>query len=231
MGSWTETCGISNLPITYGDPCILVYLRAEIRTETESISRRVYPYDAWSPATIPLRGTYADYGRIELNPDNNPDLVSCTETWVEKHRRKNAWESNRNSLGQDYGFVCELGNPVVPQLFREDAWDSLLSLPPGEYGLKSYEQYRTLLAEEDRGSLYRRFFATTASPRYPKLCHTYPEFAEVAWIDYMLGVLRKSWSPTSGSGSQGEDWDLHAQVNLQFSKLAREAYLRQLEDY
>ena len=55
MGSWSVYCGISNITINYGTPCVLLPLK--INTAGE--------YHEYAPATPPIFGTYNDYGGIE----------------------------------------------------------------------------------------------------------------------------------------------------------------------
>jgi hypothetical protein len=65
MGSWSVSCGISNIAITYGNKCCIVPL-------IESI----YDYGGYVPATLPIFGEYNDYGGMEnIVEDENTKLI------------------------------------------------------------------------------------------------------------------------------------------------------------
>lgn len=59
MGSWNETCGVTNLPILQGEKVRLLMLGRRGR-----VSFGNYQDDYWSPLMIPVRGRYDDYGNI-----------------------------------------------------------------------------------------------------------------------------------------------------------------------
>ena len=63
MGSWYETCAISNLPIVDGDE--LYWLMLTKNPYTEFSRNGCYHYDFFFPRSIPILGTYADYGEVE----------------------------------------------------------------------------------------------------------------------------------------------------------------------
>lgn len=67
MGSWSETCALSNLPIGVGDSIYVVLI-----TQTPYVSDHVgrsgcYPWDHWFQRSLPVLGTYDDYGRIAID--------------------------------------------------------------------------------------------------------------------------------------------------------------------
>lgn len=95
MGSWDETCGISQLPISPGDKVRLFILRGggPKRREGGGIC---YPNDMWSPIAPPIAGEYADYGEIGSIVEGEASeflLEQIKRNWApideEKHREKN----------------------------------------------------------------------------------------------------------------------------------------------
>lgn len=60
MGSWNETCAISNLPIGYGDDVIVMLL-----VQQPHDGFVCYATDWWKPLPIYFEGKYDDYGRAE----------------------------------------------------------------------------------------------------------------------------------------------------------------------
>lgn len=66
MGSWSVSCGISNITITSGKKCVLLPLKENNGSETRN----------WQPATLPIFGEYNDYGGIEeIEKDDNTALI------------------------------------------------------------------------------------------------------------------------------------------------------------
>lgn len=224
MGSWNETCGISNLPIEPGDECVLLYLRENKRSPTRAISRACETWGLWKPVTLPLRGKYADYGRVNLSPDQ--EHLKATRDWVERCRDKDAWESDRNRLGEDYGFRLN-GNAYVPQLYLSSVWDGLRSLhltPRTDLGTwGQFVAYMTL-GNGRYMSHYWRFGPNYQDPYGSK-------YLEVAWVNYVLMCTRRSWAVTSGSGSQAVDYEAHKALLNLFSEVATTKREEELREY
>ena len=66
MGSWSVYCGISNIAITSGNKCVLLPLK---KTEAGE-------YLPLLPSTLPIFGTYDDYGGLEdIEEDDNTKLI------------------------------------------------------------------------------------------------------------------------------------------------------------
>lgn len=65
MGSWSVSCGISNIAITSGNKCVLLPL---IKDKGE--------YGGYAPVTLPIFGDYDDYGGLEnIIEDENTKLI------------------------------------------------------------------------------------------------------------------------------------------------------------
>lgn len=76
MGSWNETCGLSNLPITPGDE--VVFLLLTKNPYDDHIGRSgCYHTDFFFVRSIPLYGAYDDYGRVAIHKgqDKAIDLI------------------------------------------------------------------------------------------------------------------------------------------------------------
>ena len=63
MGSWKETCMMSNLPIHYGDEVAAFVLRPTYNVDKEGTV--CYADDRYAPLGFPVRGKYDDYGCVE----------------------------------------------------------------------------------------------------------------------------------------------------------------------
>jgi len=68
MGSWCETCGITQLPINYGDKIRVFALVGKDRQMKGGGC--CYSDDIWSPIGPAIQGTYDDYGGVENIVDN-----------------------------------------------------------------------------------------------------------------------------------------------------------------
>lgn len=67
MGHWSVSCGISNIAITSGQSVVLLPLKKSIGGDT---------YTSYLPATLPIFGSYDDYGGIEnIVKDANTQLI------------------------------------------------------------------------------------------------------------------------------------------------------------
>lgn len=62
MGCWNETCALSNLPIVPGDKVVWMLLSPGYGGDVH----RVYYNDQYFVRTVPIYGTYSDYGEVEL---------------------------------------------------------------------------------------------------------------------------------------------------------------------
>jgi hypothetical protein len=80
MGCWNETCGITNLPIFYGNRIRVILIAGTsyyLDNSEEWQSGFSYSNDVWHPRTISVRGTYDDYGGIEnlLSDPLNHEII------------------------------------------------------------------------------------------------------------------------------------------------------------
>lgn len=72
MGSWYETCGISNLPICDGDEIVAIILQ---QAPYMHGGETCYISDNLVPASFVFSGTYGDYGRLEGYSDETLKLL------------------------------------------------------------------------------------------------------------------------------------------------------------
>ena len=64
MGSWNETCGITQLPIHWNEPVRLFFL-VGVGDAAENHAGHCNTNDVWSPRFLPVKGIYSDYGSLE----------------------------------------------------------------------------------------------------------------------------------------------------------------------
>lgn len=65
MGSWSVSCGISNIAITDGNECCII-----------PINENIHDYGGYLPTTLPIFGKYNDYGGMEdIVEDENTKII------------------------------------------------------------------------------------------------------------------------------------------------------------
>ncbi len=65
MGSFDAVCGLSNMALGCGDPVVAMMIR---RNPWQSYPNSpIRPYDNWQPASVLVRGSYDDYGNVEID--------------------------------------------------------------------------------------------------------------------------------------------------------------------
>lgn len=73
MGSWNACCGISKLPIQFGDPVVDFFIGDVGRFRDSGFI--CYSNDLWAPLTIQTYGVYDDYGQIREEAGWHSDYV------------------------------------------------------------------------------------------------------------------------------------------------------------
>jgi hypothetical protein len=111
MGSFNETCALSNLEIPYGTPVRLLFLVQNIyRSGSRNESKRgVHFYDQWVCRTPPLKGVYDDYGRAKLE-DSPLIQIICdvfSEDVVERPMGFNYYHDPAVFKGRDLNHYLE----------------------------------------------------------------------------------------------------------------------------
>ncbi len=78
MGSFNETCALSNLNIPYGTPVRLLFLTQNpyVVSDGHEAKRGCYHHDNWFCRTPPLTGKYDDYGRAKLQKSPLVKLIA-----------------------------------------------------------------------------------------------------------------------------------------------------------
>lgn len=181
MGCWNETCGISQIAIRSGDPVVGVFIQESGRLEPAGECNTT---NAWSPAFLPIRGTYDEYGRIEnIVKDWNTDYIiqylkqHCTEMEVGENRfhdravsretmnlttAQEAMTDGRLELpglwigeGMPKNVPCRVGLMFV----HADIWDQMVSRTIGSYYEQSCKKFTKKYLDQltDRDELIKSF--------------------------------------------------------------------------
>lgn len=83
MGNWSETCGVTQLPINAGNKVRLFILVHQAPEEIEG-GGTCYSNDIWAPFAPAIQGYYDDYGGIEK-------IVEDHSTEIILNKLKNVW--------------------------------------------------------------------------------------------------------------------------------------------
>lgn len=154
MGSWNNTCNVSNLSICCGKPVRVLFLamshgamqpenkKTLIGTENNFAKERCYSTDFWHPYNVAIKAEYADYGRVS-------DLKSPLETLSFHHildrnlipveQGENQYHDPPSTVGMNWEQIWNVVQegrlrirndynrpaPLVGVLILEDVWKLL----------------------------------------------------------------------------------------------------------
>lgn len=86
MGSSNATCALSNLPLLEGDPCVFLILTRNPCNNGSSLGN--YHNAFWFVRSIPLFGTYADYGGMSWDGEEETVTKSIEDQFKVDLRRQ-----------------------------------------------------------------------------------------------------------------------------------------------
>lgn len=97
MGSFYTSCALSNLQIVDGDPIVGFFVKPNDGYRAKAYG--TYAWDFFKFASMPLIGTYADYGKIELDKKQSSlssELLNKNEALDNFHER--TWRSDEGGF-------------------------------------------------------------------------------------------------------------------------------------
>ena len=117
MGSWYKTCGLSRLPIMYGDEVLVFALE-----QNKDDSDRCYTTAFWRPVLVPYYSVYADYGAGENSRGIGLELLinGLKESVVDVEQGEN-----------QYHDIAVKAVEMTEELFYEAVHESRLSTTTG----------------------------------------------------------------------------------------------------
>lgn len=152
MGSWCETCVVSNLPIVWNTEARLVVLTQHHGWQGEQKAGGFcYATGAWSPRTLPIKGKYSDYGTVEkVSKDLNTELLVAS---LDKASIIPSNVDSTKKLPKKLSSIFELiergrirdkddydHRPVMigQSLIREDIYQAILNYPLNGHPWRSW---------------------------------------------------------------------------------------------
>ena len=132
MGSWKETCMMSNLPIHCGDEVAAFVLRPTYNVDEEGTV--CYADDRYAPVGFPVRGKYDDYGCVEqiTNAEMHDTLFRQNQYYIKTGT--DAYGDTDTTLG---GATFTLSNATYTDTATSDANGRVRfdNVPDGTYTL------------------------------------------------------------------------------------------------
>jgi len=134
MGSWDETCALSNLPIPAGEEVVFLLLCCREPGNHYVLS-------------VPVYGTYADYGRVTAAEGQEVETsLALSQTEKAFTSPLKDFSELQESLGTDGVPFGEVR--LYRILVRKDVWEGMLS-----FSARNWEDYSIEYADMEKGAL------------------------------------------------------------------------------
>ncbi len=134
MGCWYETCGFSGLPIENGDPVYYMVIRKTERSVDPS--EIYYPFDLWTPVSILAKGTYDDYGGVnmeKLQEDFLRESLKIADISLKNVKYHGTFRINADSNPATARKEEKLPKDCCGLMIRGDCFDMIAKLPIGDW--------------------------------------------------------------------------------------------------
>ena len=196
MGCWNETCGLTNLPIFYGEKTCAVIIE-----ELRPYNKSCLSAENWCPIGPAIWGNYSGYGYIEDIHDEE-EVKNFYRHVMEKNGAKFVDKSMNACMfdhldiffryiqeGEIYCIHDGTIHHLQVVLFSKDAVERAKKNPDLMF-YKTMKPEDIFCTYDMRSKLLRTFYNAGA------------DLTDVVTIDLALRKLRRNWCPTSGCGSQ-----------------------------
>lgn len=197
MGSWFETCALSQLPILDGDAVKVVFLKKRPEEYWDNTGRC---NPLWEPVSLPLAGEYADYGRVNFHPTTPLDNSLFKQIkFVELDDPNPAsWENLHAELRETLLGVSEYGGgvSVLGSCFvRADVFDAAAQLPTTGYFDITFEKAyaQVLKFAQDSEALRLEFAGKESDPKYYMSKWSMEENSWILGMYTHLGISARSF--------------------------------------
>lgn len=214
MGSYNETCALTQLAIQEGDHVVFLVLEQQELFEDE-VRGGVYPHDFWAPCVLPIYAQYDDFGRIRTK-EAKPVLDAVIDHYKrELTERPGKGRGGKGILRErvtlpllldwfSEGLVyTERGgnrkSPNLPIMVRRGIWDSIVSKGLSHWSWP--DQGTVSLAQiMDSVDLWFDTVLNAGHEEQFKLCYLNPRERVNPWLE-----IKAMTMPTSGIGEQIKD--------------------------
>lgn len=255
MGSWNGTCGISKMPIRYGDRVKLVLLKPTEHYKSVSTgSGFCNASDMYTPICLPITGEYNDYGCIE-NIDEQPELFDLIIKALRIPDRNDIEDiiggiSNNELEDISYMLIHEsvynimldinkeiphrYDNNYTTEMHRNDSVDILIKYTI-DYNKTLYDVgdgiYKKLEFDIDyfnNDHYYRILPSVIRQLNDGDVLKTIKkDIVDFMIFSEAISDARMFWSPQSGGGSQ----DLTYEYQIEIGKLAEQLRQKMIDEF
>lgn len=202
MGCWNESCMLTDLPIDSGEK-IGTVLIAKISNE----NRHTDPHDVWTPISPILYGKYDDYGGIrDIQPMKTPYMTAIAAMDAGRIHPVGFYNSQEKRVIYDQ----------LSDLLSDAERGNVFLNAPGTNGKTIFQPVSIAHMKQNFVQMALEFpeakemsilpdTLPAFSMRHPflRLCNQCGiDITEVYRLDIALQMLRRSWQPVSGCGSQ-----------------------------
>ena len=230
MGSWNETCHLSNLPIECGDEVVVIVYAENYGFEYGSNMEycTYYPNSLYSPFLPPIYGgKYNDCGGIEGDnlEESNKIVMDCIKNFkFIQNGKEITFESiekfiERLSRSSEDGIFIRRVNSkhrVGFSIYHADIYRCLVEA--WNEGKDREEKKETVRKCFNPDRLYyiqyvEDFISDYLFSDLPKSDEFISRIIDISDFTYILGCLRRGYSCITGCGSQNTDLELHFFLN------------------
>ena len=209
MGSWHETCSLTNLPIYEDEKVVMVTFPERLFPTSMSIS------SFFVRAAIVEKGTYDEYGSLKELADKDGDSPRPGKEKLRAFFKKSVWDA-----------VLKIKPQKDPHNFEQGRIDWLLQNDSIEAGMreKNRERFKTTLGE-------KAFEEAMKDPDVSRQMNPPTEIdVELAKIIRFMDKTRRTFITTpQGSDEEFDSYKLiHKIIEKEFGKLQK-AYEQMME--
>lgn len=207
MGSWNETCMVSNLPVMYGED-VVCFLIKKSRYDVRNIHEAK---DLYTPISLPIRAKHNDYGGVEPGDRNLAFIHANSVVNIDDFPNDN---------DRDYAFIFikeSIYRPLIDRsrinidryyTLTEDRVKEAIDHMREKNALPMSMIIRARQEDEDR--MYSLFSSLQEEELDDRDIKNITDLLnEDMLFNMILGRLRKFWMPTGNKGSQSINYYEH----------------------
>ncbi len=248
MGSWNETCGVTNLAIHEDDPVRLFLIeRSQSYGANRAASGFCYVDGMWRPRFLPIKGVYDDYGSIRgVEEDLNTRIVATDLASYSGEGPEDEDDPDEGALGNllrrvergkfrvpsPIGTKVELGQMLVLERAYQhvvsigyEPRESLLLGPVTFFGdadprvdYTYLKALRALGLAVKSGNMFNK--ADDQTTDSPEVAALRERSVELYRFYAGMETLRKAFAPQTGKGSQDDSTDAVVKLGAVICEIA-----------
>jgi len=230
MGSWNQTCCITQLPIEPLQECRVIFTAKADRFKNGDESQMVYATGNYQPLSLPIPAIYDDYGICRSRGESWVKEFFLTSLKNHLINSPSDFELKDATDRENFGKIQismatgELKTKYGYNVIREDVFEKIKKGDiKKEYVTKIKESYENSLSVETEDSSLNEMFNDFEKKFFYSYFNRFNLFflrdiledsefelnediieksAEFFEITYKMDMLRKSFGPQNGCGSQ-----------------------------